>query len=401
MPFFADRVEIAGPARITRDGYLVADARVGKANNIQTYSAGELGMEDRDPRDQIRVFRPEDEVFAADALKSLAHRPVTIDHPSEQVTAENWRKLAVGDVGGEIARDGEFIRVPLKVMDADAINAIRIDHSEFSLGYRATLSIETGDYLGEPYDAVMRNFRYNHLAAVPAARGGPELRIVDERPSDARRKPEKILSVHSDATGQTGHSNSGGDAKMPHVLIIDGLQVPNVSDEAKAAIEKLQGQVKDAQEASGKLTGDLATANTTIQTKDGEIAALKKQLEDAQVTPARLQQLADARAKVIEDAKKLDPKVVTDGKTDAEIKRAAVSVKLGDAAKDMADAAVEGAFAALVSASPTTAADSLRSAIASGQPATVGDAEADYETARAALKKNLSDAWKGEPAKAA
>jgi hypothetical protein len=46
MPFFTDRVEIADKAaRITRDGYLVADALVGKANNIQEYRAAELGPE--------------------------------------------------------------------------------------------------------------------------------------------------------------------------------------------------------------------------------------------------------------------------------------------------------------------------------------------------------------------
>jgi hypothetical protein len=185
---------------------------------------------------------------------------------------------------------------------------------------------------------------------------------------------------------------------MPHTLIIDGLQVPNVSDEAKAAIEKLQGQVKDANTQVGTLTADLATANTTIQTRDGEIVALNAKLKDAEVTPERLQQLADARAKVIEDAKKIDPKVVTDGKTDAEIKKAAVTAKLGDAAKDMADAAIDGAFRALVGSTPAT--DAVRATIASGT-VTVGDARVDYDKARDAQKKSLRDGWKNPATPAA
>jgi hypothetical protein len=178
---------------------------------------------------------------------------------------------------------------------------------------------------------------------------------------------------------------------MPHTLIIDGLQVPNVSDEAKAAIEKLQGQVKDATTQAGTLTADLATANTTIQTRDGEIVALNAQLKDAEVTPERLQQLADARAKVIEDAKAIDPKVVTDGKTDAEIKKAAVTARLGDAAKDMADAAIDGAFRALVGSTPVT--DAVRTVIASGT-VTAGDARVDYDKARDTQKARLRDGWK-------
>jgi hypothetical protein len=391
VPFFTDRVQIAGSARITRDGYFVADALVGKANNIQEYSAAELGITDRKPSDTIRVFRPEDEVFAKDALATLAHRPITIDHPSENVTAENWRKLAVGDVGGEIARDGEFIKVPLKVMDAGAVDAIQTDHREFSLGYAATLDFVDGEYQSQPYDAVMRNFRYNHLAAVTAARGGPELRIVDERPDD-RRKPNGTGPVSSP-------QDQAGKVTMPHTLIIDGLQVTEVSDQAKAAIEKLQGQVKDAQTQVGTLTADLATANGTIQTRDGEIAALNAKLKDAEVTPARLQQLADARAKLIADAKKVDPNVVTDGRTDAEIRKAVVTTKLGDSAKDMADAAIDGAFAVLA-ATPTVANDGLR-AVITGGTAAVGDAAADYAKARDAAKANISNAWKGSASAAA
>jgi len=53
-----DTVEIAGVRR-TRDGYLVADARVARAG-IQIYAGREVGRPDLD---EVRVWRPEDEVF--------------------------------------------------------------------------------------------------------------------------------------------------------------------------------------------------------------------------------------------------------------------------------------------------------------------------------------------------
>jgi hypothetical protein len=321
-----DRAQIAGSARITKDGYFVADALVARADNIQDYRAAELELTDRDPNEIVRVFRPASEVFHRDSMASLAHRPVTIKHPSTPVQSTNWKQLAVGDVGDEIREvatsDGKFIRVPIKIMDATAIEQVQSDHAEFSLGYTAEMVADAGEHNGQPYDFVAKNFRYNHLAAVPVARGGSSLRIIDERTTPPE-KPKMKITI--------------GDAK--DVDLSDGAAVA-------LAVGALNTSLADAQTKVGTLTADLATATTSIQAKDGEIAALNAKLADAEVTPAKLQALADARAEVIGKAKTIAPNIVTDGKTDAEIRKEAVTAKLGDAAKDMADAAIEGAFVA-------------------------------------------------------
>lgn len=351
---FYDRATIEGPARITRDGYFVADARVARADNIQIYTAGEMGLTDRAATDQIRVFRPAAEVFHKDALASLAHRPITLDHPTEAVGSANWKALAVGDVGDEIIRDGEFVRVPMKVMDAAAIESIRTNRREFSLGYTAVMDASPGEHNGQAYDFVARQFRYNHLAAVRDARGGTELRIVDER-----KPQESTMKI------------TIGDAK--DVDLSDGAAVA-------LAVGALNSTLTDAQTQIGTLTADLATVKTTVETKDGEIVALNAKLADAEVTPERLQALADARADVIGRAKVIAPALVTDGKTDIAIRKEAVTAKLGDAAKDMSDAAIEGAFVALTKdAKPAT------TVVPIGAPAVIGDAATRMHTA-----------WQGE-----
>jgi hypothetical protein len=114
-------------------------------------------------------------VFAKDALASAAHRPITLDHPKEDVSASNWKALSVGDIGGDVIRDGEFVRVPLKVMDAGAVRPRSSTHQEFSLGYSADLDMTPGKFGDAEYDASMRNIRVNHLALCDTARGGPEL----------------------------------------------------------------------------------------------------------------------------------------------------------------------------------------------------------------------------------
>jgi hypothetical protein len=381
MPFFHDRVEIADKAaRITRDGYLVADALVGRANNIQEYRAAELGLTDRKPDEVVRVFRPEKVVFSKDALATLAHRPITIDHPSDRVTAENWRELSVGDVGGDIVRDGEFIRVPVKVMDAGGVKAVQTTHREFSLGYSASLDMTPGEYQGEAYDCALSDASYNHLAACRSARGGSDLRIVDERPDD-RRKPANEAPVSSNPSGHDGPQNPLGDAEMPHTLIIDGLQVPDVSDAAKAAIEKLQGQVRDGATALSDAQTQVATLTTDKATLDAKVTTLEKQLADSKLSPQQLRDAAKAYQGTVDKAKALGV-AVGDDMDEPAIMKAVVSAKVGDAAKDWNDTQIAASFATLTSDVQAPVSDSLRTVINSGV-ATIGDVRAVRDAHRA------------------
>lgn len=169
---FNDTVVLDGVRR-TRDGYLVGDAKIARTG-IQTYRAGEIGLTDRQASDVIRVYRPESEVFAQDALASMAHRPMTVDHPAEMVTADNWKRHAVGLTGGDIARDGDFIRVPLTLMDASAIGDFEAGRRELSVGYTCDLVMEAGTTpSGEAYDAIQKSIRANHVALCRTARAAP------------------------------------------------------------------------------------------------------------------------------------------------------------------------------------------------------------------------------------
>lgn len=317
---FYDRAQIAGTARITKDGYFVADALVARADNIQEYLASELGLTDRGPTDIIRVFRPAAEVFHKDALASLAHRPVTLDHPADPVQASNWKDHAVGDVGDEVMRDGEFVRVPIKVMDAKAIASIKSDRREFSLGYTAEMTPETGVHDGQAYDFVARNFRYNHLAAVARARGGESLRIIDERSTNQETTMKiKIGDAEVDATN--------GEAVR---IAVDALNT------------KLADGVKALADATSKAVADAAA----IVAKDAEIADLTKKLADAAITPAKLADAAKEYADVQAKAKAVGVTVAADADT-AAIKKAVVDAKMGDAAKEYSADHIAIAFDAL------------------------------------------------------
>lgn len=145
-------------------------------------------------------------------------------------------------------------------------------------------------------------------------------------------------------------------------VMIDGVPV-ELDDVGAAIVERHVSKLQSALDAAKKAKDDAddeqeeekktraetdAAMKKACDAKDGEIAVLKKAVEDAKLTPEKLDALVKDRAAVIDAAKTmLDAKFVFDGQTVEAIRKAAVSAKLGDAAKDMNDAAIDGAFRAL------------------------------------------------------
>lgn len=444
MIVFHDRAQIKdGTGTITPEGYFVADALVARANNIQEYRAKELGLTDRAPDAIVRVFRPEAEVFAVDSVATAAHIPTTVDHPPVMVDATNVLQYRRGGTGGEVMREGDFMRIPLRIEDAGAVTAVRTTHREFSLGYSADLKLEAGVFDGQAYDASVTNLRYNHLAACRAARGGPELRIVDERSvfndtvAGAKKWLLKAIALHekhmegkAPTTGVAGEAsqklmmtqmqnalseltNSApdrtpkmkmGDNLMPHIVMVDGLPVDVSNPETAATVVKAAITARDT--ANGALetaTAALTTANNTIAARDGEIVTLKDAAEKAKLTPQQLRDAAGDYARVSATAKALGA-TVTDAMDAQAIRDAAVAHKLPGKvyATDAERNAVFDVLAASVKPADVTdaAADPLRAMLVDGQPASQGDASKAFTDARAARFARFETAHRG-PAAAA
>ncbi len=322
---FSDALTCDRAARICADGALVAEVFAARTG-LQDYLGREVDPDNtRGLRDRatVKVYRPESEVFKADSLATFAAAPVTVDHPSQAVTADNWRGLGVGEINGDVVRDGQRVRVPIIIRDAAAVRAAQTTHKQLSMGYATELVFPAdGKHPdGTVCDAYQTNLRINHIALVPAARGGPELRVVDERPAPTNQKEPAVAGT----------------------IIVDGLPVSLADESAvRAVLDK-----KDA--AIAERDAKLADAATAASTATGKMAALEQQLADAkaELDPAKLDARVADRAALVTRAKALVADAVTDGKTDAEIRRAVVDAKLGDTAKGMDDAAIVGAFAAL------------------------------------------------------
>lgn len=319
---FRDDLTLDRSARICADGALVAEVYAARTG-LQDYLGREVDPENKHGlRDKamVKVYRPESEVFKADSLATFSAAPVTVDHPSQAVTADNWRGLGVGEINGDVVRDGQRVRVPIIVRDAAAVKAAQTTHKQLSMGYATELVFPTdGKHPdGTVCDAYQTNLKINHIALVPAARGGPELRVVDER---------------------TAPDPKGTTMKK---IVLDGLQVDlSDADAVAAAFDKLQAKVTTAETA-------LADANTAhdkaIATKDAEIDDLKSKVVDQ----AAIDALADAKAETVAKAKAVcgDKLGDTAGKTVNEVRRMALDAAKIDVA-DKSDDYVEARFDAL------------------------------------------------------
>lgn len=376
---FIDAVSIGGTKR-TEDGYLIAVARCGRSG-IQHYAGWEVG---RPQMDTVRVYRPPEEVFADKALQSCSHAPITVDHPDEEVNADTWSEYAVGEVSTAAQRDGEWLALPLILKDAKAIQAVEAGKSSLSWGYKSSLEWSDGvTPEGEPYDAIQRDIKINHLSVVRAGRAGPRARIGDGVEGGESRKAwgASPLTVAND------HDEKGVSAVTEKTTSITRDGLPVTMPEAAAPI--VNKWLSDADKALEAKDAQIAAKDAELAKKDAEIDDLKGKVMDAATLDAAVQKRAD----LIDAAKKIAPKIETKGIADADIRKAAVvAVRGADAVADKSAAYVDAAFDLLVdSAKEQKQPNPLSSVVAGVQPTHDGDPEA----LRAAAHKSYLDGLNG------
>lgn len=363
---------------LTRDGYLVGDAKVARAGNVQAYLGSEIGLTGEDAGKTFGVYRDPDVVFDEKSMLSLAGRPVTRGHPSGGVTADNWKSLAVGQVGGVIRRDGEHVVAPMAIMDAAAAKEVASGARALSAGYTVDITADAGTAPdGTPYQFRQSGeLRFNHVAYLPDnnPRAG-NTRIGDGTADDAKRGRFAPLTPDGKDIGMA-------DTPMKTVVLGDqAVQVAasdaQLAEAYKASTAKQLSDAKTAHDAA------IAAKDAELAARDAQIDALKAKIVDG----AALDALVAARSALIAKAKAIAPAVLTDGKSAEEIRKAAVVAVKGAAMADKSEAYIAAAFDLLADAAP---ADPAAKALADMAGKTVTNADDAY----AARSKTLSDAWK-------
>ena len=270
--------EKLGPKQsLTPEGFLLcADVPLARTG-MMVYGPDETPIK-AGPEGIVKIMREAEDVFTAETIASAQGKPVTNDHPDEDVTPENWKELCHGTMLNVRRGEGmldDLILGDLLITTVDGIEAVRAGKVEVSLGYEADYE-ETGPGMGKQVNIII-----NHIALVDQGRCGPRCAIADTKPtllrSETMKKPgNKIL-----------------DALMKAFKAKDAAEVEKLAEEVKDAEEAEAKKVEDTEGAgsgethihihNGTVSGEVPTGDEEVKAKakeddtkvndDGELAA--------------------------------------------------------------------------------------------------------------------------------
>ena len=173
----------------TPEGYLICTDAILARTGKQSYTKDEL-FQDGD-NTEVNVDRPYDEVMNAKTIASFENKPITFDHPDEDVNVGNYKDYAIGYVRdvhqGKTDKGEDVILGNLVITDQEAINAIEQgDHTDLSCGYDCDIKDDgNGNYS-------QTNIRGNHLALCEQGRAGIA-HIVDSKARDLVNDSKELV----------------------------------------------------------------------------------------------------------------------------------------------------------------------------------------------------------------
>lgn len=270
---------------------------VGRLDSPKELPGGRLRLDGYPTRAGIFVYRNHDgtdrrelrspeEVFKADSIESLKLAPVTDDHPADYLlSADNARDHMRGSVGEDVRQDGDHVRAPIVVFDAELIAKMKSGKQQLSCGYECELDETPGVYKGEHYDAVQRKITYNHLAIVDVGRAGPSARVRMDA-SDA----VMVRAVEARADAQEESSMK---------IRIDGVEY-EVSEQVAQAIEK---ERTAAEKKAGEEKARADKAEATLEEAKKALETERASRKDAE-DPAKLRERISARVALETEARK-------------------------------------------------------------------------------------------------
>jgi uncharacterized protein len=367
----------------TPEGFLRVRARATKTGVLNyTFDDGRV----------VKEYRPPEEVFKAESMSSLALRPVTNNHPAALLDSDSATLYTVGFTGSSVEKaDDKFLEVDTMITCKKTINDAESGKVEVSAGYVCELDFTPGKTPdGEPYDAIQRNIRYNHLAVVKSGRCGPDVRL------------------RLDA-GDAIQSDLHYSKEKPSMKVqLNGKEF-EVTEEVGTAIRAELDKEKTATTAA-ETKADVAEKALTSTVKEKETLAAKADGLEAEITKLKTRLDSSGGEKIAERVKarvameKIAEKVGVekfDSLSDLDLKKAVI-VKHDAAAeaaiKDKSEAYIDARFD--VTSELVRASDEKAGTIGSRMTHRKTEVT-DSVAARQKMIERQKNAWKNEKAKEA
>lgn len=257
--------------KMDREGFLICSEVPVARTGYQFYGLEEL-EELPPPEVEIvnggcNIYRPPEEVFSPDTLASFEGKPVTNDHPRENVTSENYRRYVKGTVRDVKKGTGEFkdfIFADLIIYDQNLIDEIEDGKTGVSAGYACDIVVENGEL-------VQKNIICNHIAVVWEGRAGAKAKIRDKDPKNKECKmADEVKQAEETKVEEVKEEPKQDECEKEECKKdeSEGVDIASLLKELMSRVEAIESRFKE-KEGLEKLDEDL-----------GEIEKQQKQEED-------------------------------------------------------------------------------------------------------------------------
>ena len=217
---------------ITPEGYLICqNAKIGRTGTMR-YLGEELGIEECRGQ-EIEVIRTPEELFSAETIASFEGKPITNNHPSENLDVSTVSLQSRGHAQN-VRKDGDFLVADLFVTDAGLISEIQERlKRQLSCGYDcAWIPISEKKF-------EQREILGNHVAVVPSGRAGPRVAIQDTN-IDVKGGITQMskVNISQKFLAAVGLKHWAKDAEPEEIAkAMDDMRAEEIPVEAKKAVD--------------------------------------------------------------------------------------------------------------------------------------------------------------------
>lgn len=199
------------PSRsLTAEGFLLAVGVPVASTKPMAYLGREVPSLTNDPNAIIYLRRTEDELFSTATLSSFEGRSITLGHPEEGVSPENYQDVTVGVMLNVRAdRKAGDLLADLLIQDRAAIQAVQEEGlREVSLGYTVGSYEQTEAGVFDMIDVTG-----NHIALVERGRAGPEYRIQDKENDEVNLIEQLVAKLSEADKADKQHADAAAQAE--------------------------------------------------------------------------------------------------------------------------------------------------------------------------------------------
>ena len=249
-----------GQTMFTHEGYLI-DRPI-----LTSIGIFEYHNPDGSVRRELRL--PE-EVFAKESLESYKGKPIIVTHDAGLIDKNNVHDESIGTILSDGYQDGDDVRAEIVIHDTDEMRESEL--KELSLGYNLDLDETPGEWNGEPYDAIQRNIRINHLALVREARAGEQARLnIDSRDTNMLKGGKSIMAKKTKKVAKKTARRDG---------ILSPEELAEAIEQFKARrAERMAANTDENTEASGTEVANEGD-DTVVATSGQEPESVEEQVQ--------------------------------------------------------------------------------------------------------------------------